>query len=294
MLLEDKAFGNYDANLNVPGAEAPDVDNTYAVTVSGTIENADGDDLAGAPITMSATGLLFKAGSVFGNGEITFVTDSSGDFEVDVWSQVGGTRTITMTSGDLTDTTTLTYAGGAAGSEDSLSVATISSVTPGTTANVVATVTDDKGNGVEGVSVQFQSTIGYMAQATVTTDANGVAVGKLVTAPNDNGASTVTVSIPDNDDIAADTQTVNVGTVAADQKVNAGSFKGYVAVYARGYEGSRLSTKIGKDWIVVEEIVNNQGADLYRLTDFTGAGVDIEVQIWIDRVLIDTIPLTTK
>ena len=80
----------------------------------------------------------------------------------------------------------------------------------------------------------------------------------------------------------------------ADAKVNAGSFKGYVAVYARGYEGQRLSAKIGNDWVIVDPIVNNESDTLFRVTDFTGAGVDIAVRIYIDRVLIDTINLTTK
>jgi ELWxxDGT repeat protein len=80
-----------------------------------------------------------------------------------------------------------------------------------------------------------------------------------------------------------------------DRKVNAGSFKGYVAVYARGYEGRRISAKIGNDWVIVPAIANNQeNGNLYRMTDFTGAGVDIAVRIYIDRVLMDTINLTTK
>ena len=77
---------------------------------------------------------------------------------------------------------------------------------------------------------------------------------------------------------------------AADAKVNAGSFKGYVAVYAKGYEGSRLSAKIGNDWVIVPSLASN----FERVVDFTGAGVDIAVRIYIDRVLIDTINLTTK
>lgn len=77
--------------------------------------------------------------------------------------------------------------------------------------------------------------------------------------------------------------------------VNAGSFKGYVAIYAKGYEGKRLSAKVGKDWVVVDPIVNNQeNGTLHRSTDFTGAGVDISVRIFIDRVLIETVELTTK
>ena len=84
-------------------------------------------------------------------------------------------------------------------------------------------------------------------------------------------------------------------TQDASRKVNAGSFKGYVAIYARGYEGQRLSAKVGKDWIIINTIVNNQeNGTLFRVTDFTGAGVEIAVRIYIDRVLIDTINLTTK
>jgi hypothetical protein len=77
--------------------------------------------------------------------------------------------------------------------------------------------------------------------------------------------------------------------------VNAGSFKGYVAIYAKGYEGKRLSAKVGTDWVIVDPIVNNQeNGSLHRSTDFTGAGVDISVRIFIDRVLIKTVELTTK
>ena len=116
---------------------------------------------------------------------------------------------------------------------------------------------------------------------------------------NLTGTGTVTVSYDQNrDNDYADTKDLVVTqtvTIGAEQKVNAGSFKGYVAVYAKGYEGQRLSAKIGDDWVIVDPIVNNQeNGTLFRVTDFTGAGVDIAVRIYIDRVLIDTIALTTK
>ena len=79
----------------------------------------------------------------------------------------------------------------------------------------------------------------------------------------------------------------------AGQKVNAGSFKGYVALYAKGHEGSRLSAKVGNDWIIVPSIPAATN-DLYRLVDFTGAGVDVAVRIYIDRVLVDTVNLVTR
>jgi hypothetical protein len=74
------------------------------------------------------------------------------------------------------------------------------------------------------------------------------------------------------------------------QKVNAGSFKGYVAIYAKGYEGQRLSAKIGNDWVIVPALKSR----FERITDFTGMGYQIRVRIYIDRVLEATINLTTK
>ena len=76
----------------------------------------------------------------------------------------------------------------------------------------------------------------------------------------------------------------------ADQVVNAGSFKGYVAVYAKGYEGKKLSAKIGNDWVIVDSLAS----DFERITDFTGAGYDISVRIFIDGVLTRTVDITTK
>ncbi|EIC91865.1 hypothetical protein IMCC13023_03440 [Candidatus Aquiluna sp. IMCC13023] len=73
-------------------------------------------------------------------------------------------------------------------------------------------------------------------------------------------------------------------------KVNAGSFKGYVAVYAKGYKGSKLSAKVGKDWVIVDDLASNYE----RIVELVGPGVDVTVRIYIDKVLVDTISLTTK
>ena len=77
------------------------------------------------------------------------------------------------------------------------------------------------------------------------------------------------------------------------QKVNAGSFKGYVALYAKGHEGKRLSAKIGKDWVIIPSIPAATNG-LFRVVEYTGAGFDIAVKIYIDRVLQQTVNLTTR
>jgi hypothetical protein len=81
-----------------------------------------------------------------------------------------------------------------------------------------------------------------------------------------------------------------VSSAAAEQKLNAGSFKGFVAIYAKGYEGKRLSAKVGRDWVVVPSLASG----FERVVEFTGAGVELGVKIYIDRVFVDTISLITK
>jgi hypothetical protein len=90
-------------------------------------------------------------------------------------------------------------------------------------------------------------------------------------------------------------QIVGSSVTNSAKKVNAGSFKGFVAIYASGYEGQRLSAKVGNDWVVVPRITNNQqNGGLFRVVEFTGAGYTLNVPIYIDRVLIETITVTTK
>lgn len=81
-----------------------------------------------------------------------------------------------------------------------------------------------------------------------------------------------------------------VTETSAATKVNAGSFKGYVALYAKGHEGKRFSAKVGKDWVVIPSL----RSDFERIVEFTGAGFNLNIPIYIDRKLIETMELTTK
>lgn len=98
--------------------------------------------------------------------------------------------------------------------------------------------------------------------------------------------------------------TLQLGTLTADGlninasvlievggKVNAGSFNGVVALYAKGYVGQRLSAKVGKDWVVVPVI----GDNFIRVVDPVGQiGRTIRVQIFIDRRPHSVIELVTR
>jgi hypothetical protein len=80
-------------------------------------------------------------------------------------------------------------------------------------------------------------------------------------------------------------------TVAvSDTKVNVGSFKGYVALYAKGYKGMKMSAIVAGKWIVVPTLAS----DFERVVRYTGAGYDIVTTIYIDGVMVETFSVTTK
>ena len=41
---------------------------------------------------------------------------------------------------------------------------------------------------------------------------------------------------------------------ALDTKLTVGSFKGFIAIYTKGYEGSKLSAKVAGKWLVVDSL----------------------------------------
>ncbi len=72
--------------------------------------------------------------------------------------------------------------------------------------------------------------------------------------------------------------------------VNAGTFRGVVALYAAGYAGQRFSAKVGRDWVVVDRLSSNY----VRLIERVGAGRQLKINIFINRKLVRTIDLTTR
>lgn len=76
----------------------------------------------------------------------------------------------------------------------------------------------------------------------------------------------------------------------SDRVLNAGSFKGYVALYAKGYKGERFSAKVGKDWVVVPSLES----DFERIVEYTGAGYTINVRMYINSSLVSTKIVTTR
>jgi hypothetical protein len=81
----------------------------------------------------------------------------------------------------------------------------------------------------------------------------------------------------------------------AGPKLTVGSFKGYVAIYTKGYEGQKLSAKVAGKWLVVDPLKESWRQNNYsRTVRFTGAGYDIFVHLYIDGEFVKTEMLTTK
>jgi hypothetical protein len=279
-----------------------------------SVINAASVVVTGSQVVVSGTGLIFKdsAGDT-ASDSITLPGSSNGVASFYVTARLAGTYTVTLTAGSATTTSQIVVM--PARSDDGASITwDTTAITAGRTKIVTGRVLDANGNpvdttawgsaagdsGTASVLVTFAGDAGIPVGSMPTeTNADGEFQVSVLTSAADNGTFTLTaVYLPQGSSTAAadkvtSVQAIQVGdTVAAssDQKVNAGSFKGYVAIYAKGYEGQRLSAKVVNDWVVVESLASN----FERVVEYTGAGYTIAVRIYIDRVLVDTITVTTK
>ena len=311
----------YDPVSDLGSKAAPTVTSAVGAEIFGNAktlatQTAVAAAVPGATVTLSAPGLLFNytgddSKEYYAVGSITVPTDNSGNFTVTAWSNVSGKHTVTITSGTGSATLVLdSFDAAAAGTGTSLVITAPDYVSAGSTVVATTLLTDKYGNPVavtdnaNGALADFS--LAYdgpglaVTASSAVSDANGAAKVAYFLGLNDSGTITITAKYDANgDEDYADTgdlvvtKTITIGEApapAADTKVNAGSFKGYVAIYAKGHEGKRLSAKVGNDWVVVPALASN----FVRVVEYTGAGYTIAVRIYIDRVLVDTITVTTK
>lgn len=281
---------------------------SYSPDVTVVVANSNSD------VVVSAPGLIIRDvnDTTATASDTLTIAATNQTLAVDFAATKTGTYVVTFTNGSASTTSEVVVE--AAPSDKGYSIVWDTTVIePGRTRVVTGTLLDANGNpvdttaqgettgdsaGTASIAVSYTGTAGIIVGSLPTeTDADGKFKLSVLTSANDSGTLTLTaVYMPQGASTVAankvtSVQAINVGVVAsADTKVNAGSFKGYVAVYAKGYAGSRLSAKVGNDWVVVESLASN----FERVVEFTGAGYTIAVRIYIDRVLVDTITVTTK
>ena len=244
--------------------------------------------------------ILFSDGGVDSFGSITVLTDGSGEFGVKLYSntvQLNTVITVTTANGGST-TVKVTFTGVAATAGTLLVVDAPSSVSPGSTFQVTATLTDVYGNPVA-VSDTADVAVTYTGPGIVfgtlpsTFNAKGQLTFAVLLGTNDKGTGVISVSYDQASDgdftgtLLGDidlvvTKSVTVGAVASAEKVNAGSFLGYVAVYAKGHNGSTISWKIAGKWF--KTTITSDYQVFQRKT--VAVGMDVNVDIYIDSVKV--------
>lgn len=83
-----------------------------------------------------------------------------------------------------------------------------------------------------------------------------------------------------NRELSSDVEVLETAPAATDAKLNAGSFNGYVAVYAKGYKGATLSWKIAGQWF--KTTITEDYQVFQRKT--AAVGVDVNVELYINGV----------
>ena len=276
------------------------------LVLNGRFTNSStGVALEGTLVTISGpSNVLFRNGNVDKRGSITVLTNSSGQFEVNLFSTTAQTDSvITVTGLGVSATTKVTFTGIGAGEGTKLDVTAPANVRPASTFQVKAKLSDAFGNGVEAPAGRVKIT--YTGPGIVfgtlpdKTDKNGELMFSVLLGSNDTGNVVVTVSYDQNGDAdyvdAKDlntTKTITVGTGAAagTGKVNVGSFNGKLVVYAAGLNGARISWKVGGLWGVGTATSNY--SIFNRPTP--RAGVTVSVDVYVNGVKTLTKSVVTR
>jgi hypothetical protein len=227
-----------------------------------------------------------------------------------------GTYTVTFTNGTFTTTSEIVVDAAPSNKGATVTFDT-TQITPGKTKVITGKVVDANGNpvdttatgengdgGTASIVVTYTGDAGIIVGTMPTeTDANGEFRLAVLTSAADRGTLTITATYLKAGAATATAhkvsavQAVNVGPAtadSADQKITVGTFKGYVAIYTKGYMGQKLSAKVAGKWLVVDPIAAYKSNDYSRTVRLTGAGYTIAVDLYIDGEFVRSEVVTTK
>jgi hypothetical protein len=300
LALNGSALKAVDTRL---GATAPTLTSGVVATINGQVTTALGIATYGV-VTLSAPNAMFKVGDVYTLGSATVQTSATGAYAgVVVYSNTAGAVTLSAVVGAASKDLGLSFAAAAETTGAKWVITAPANVLPGSTAQFKAQLLDTYSNPVKVTTATSKIQIAYTGPGFITatlpstTDADGMLSFSVLFGSADTGAIALSFTY-DGDSVASTTNvvaavavTVGVPVVVVDQKVNVGSFKGYVALYAKGYAGQKFSAIVAGKWIVVESL----DSGFERIVRFTGAGYDIDVKIYIDGMQVgSTFMVTTK
>ena len=279
---------------------------SYGVNLSWSATVAIGVLNSYSDVVVSAPGLMIQnadAATVTASDTLTIAANGQAA-NLKFTSRLVGTYTVTFTSGTATTTSEIVFDAAAATAGSTLTFDK-TSIAAGTTTTVTGTLKDVNGNpvqtsGTADVAVAWTGKgLPFGNSTTMETDAAGQLTFYVLVLSGEVGDAAIAATYKpagaavDTDNITV-VQAVAVGkaaaTAAADQKVNVGSFKGYVALYAKGYAGQKMTAIVAGKWIKVDALASN----FERVVRYTGAGYTITTKIYIDGVLKGTFSTVTK
>ena len=263
--------------------------------------------VGGQDVVISAPSVAFKSATgKTASGTITVKAGSDGAFTFYAASALSGTHTISMVAGGQTTTSLLVVTAPLASAGKSISFDK-TEILAGQTTTITGTLVDANGNGVytgttASILVKWTGK-GLAFNLPTDTDADGEFEFQVLALSSEVGDSAVSAtympasSATDEDNItavAAIDIVKSLTEAAADQKITVGTFKGYVAIYTKGYMGQKLSAKVAGKWLVVDPIAAYKSNDYSRTVRLTGAGYTITVDLYIDGAFVRSEVVTTK
>jgi len=195
------------ADLRTTATNAAYISAAGKAVVSGIAKNSvTGAGDKGAVVTATAAGVLFNVGDVWSIGSISFLADASGYFAINAYSSVPGAVKIAVVAGNSASASaTVTYSGAAAADAAILkATAGATTIQAGRAVDYTVLVTDKNGLLVKGFVVKatvagagsFAGSAAADGSVSVTTDATGKAIVKVLYSSNDQGTATVTFADP--------------------------------------------------------------------------------------------------
>lgn len=224
-----------------------------------------------ALVTVSGAGLQFAstqdAKRVVGVGSLTVYADASGQFQIDILSNLAGKQVVTVTSGSATTKLYVYFAAAAPAAASKVTVKVADGAAQfqaGRALDVTVTVTDKFGNPIATSAIDATATTaavlrvvqtgsGYLsASGKVVTAADGTYATKLITNAGDLGTSTITATVDFVDTTSTDLVAATSSEFGVtDADVTVGGRAVYASVeFAKGktvtvtVDGKRLYSKL--------------------------------------------------
>ena len=224
----------------------PSYNNGEVLSIS--VQQITGANIAGIPVTVSAKGLAFFKGSKYTVDSITF-TASGGTDTLNVYSNLTGKQTITITAGSVSKTVDITFVAAVASTGKTLTITAPAASLPGRSVPVTVKLVDKYGNpvasGVGGVVTVSVAGVGYTTPIAAATNAAGEITFNVVLSAADAGTVTISASFDaagtDNDL----TKTASIAVAAAEPSAIVNVVGKRVYVKFNDSKGEEVSAVIG-------------------------------------------------